>query len=170
VQRPEPCSHAFFISHVGEDSEAVRQLAAEVAARSSRGGRPALQCFLDVFSWQIGNDALGVIKEFLLRSDCMVAWVTPAYLANARGWVWIELAYAELIEASLNPSGGDVRFPYIVPVFQGLTVAQVERTPLLRHWQRKLVLPEQGHSITGIAEKLVDFYEQEVAKGGSGGR
>jgi hypothetical protein len=165
VQRPAgPLSYAFFISHVGEDAPAVRQLAAEIAALSSRGGRPALQSFLDIFSWPLSNDTDGVIKRFLRNSEFMMAWVTPAYLTNNRGWVWMELAYAALLEAGLNPSGIDVEFPFIVPIFRGVGVRDIERTPLLKYWQRKLLLPDEAESLPDIARKLVDFYDQEAAK------
>ena len=115
-------SYAFFISHVSEDNDTVKALAAEIRSQSSAGGRPALGCFLDVESWQTGNDILGVIKEFIPKSEYVVVWATPAYLANDRGWVWMELAYAELLETSLNLPGVNIRLPYIVPVFQRVAV------------------------------------------------
>lgn len=153
--------YAFFLSHVGEDSEEVQQLASAIHTFSGRGGRTPLTCFLDVNNWPIGNVNTSVIKEYLLKSAHAVIWATPAYLQSVRGWVWMELAYAELIELSLNSGTLDLRHPYIVPVFRNITVAQLERTPLLGYWQRQLVVPNQDYSFNEIAQKLVEFHEQE---------
>ena len=157
-------SYAFFISHVGEDAAEVASLKAEIEAYSGRGGRRPLVCFLDVHNWPIGNVNSGVIREHLLRSSHMVAWVSPAYLATNRGWVWMELAYAELIELSMNLGSFDLRHPYVVPIFREMTVERLERTPWLAYWQRQLLAPNQEHSVTEIARKLVDFYDQEARK------
>src|SRR6266446_3463245 len=93
---------AFFISHVAEDTAVVKQLKSAIAAQSGRGGQPGLTCFLDCDNWQIGNENGSVIRDYLRQSQFMLAWVTPAYLKNKRGWVWFELCYAEILEASLN--------------------------------------------------------------------
>jgi hypothetical protein len=102
-----------------------------------------------------------------LNSSFLIAWVSPAYLASPRGWVWIEFAYAELIELSLNLPYLDRERPYILPIFRNVSLAQVERTPFLRYWQRKLFLPDHDPSIPEIARKLVDLYEQEGAGRGT---
>ncbi|HTU93806.1 MAG TPA: toll/interleukin-1 receptor domain-containing protein [Gemmataceae bacterium] len=153
--------YAFFLSHVAEDSEEVQQLASTIHAFSGRGGRTPLTCFLDVNNWPIGCENTSVIKAFLLKSAYCVVWVTPAYLQSVRGWVWMELAYAELIELSLNAALLDLRHPYIVPVFRNVTVNQLERTPLFDYWQRQLVVPNKEYPLHELAKKLVEFHEQE---------
>lgn len=160
VQRSAgPFQYQFFISHVAEDSSVVSGLKNEIVAASGRGGRPAFDCFLDVHAWPSANELTRVIKDFLLKSEYMVAWVTPAYLESTRGWVWTELAYAELVELGMN-SSPDIEFPFIVPVFhEAVTVQQLGRTPLLRYWQRRL--PTDGREIAEIARALVDFHDQE---------
>jgi len=159
-----PFRYALFIAHVAEDAGAVAQLKAEIDAYSGRGGRAPLSCFLDVHNWPIGNVNTAAIRENLLQSAHLVAWISPIYLATQRGWVWVELAYAELIELSMNLGKFGVRHPYLVPVFKGVTLAQVERTPWLAYWERKLLLPDQDHPTAELARKRVDFYEQEVLK------
>jgi hypothetical protein len=157
-----PYQYEFFISHVSEDSNVVKQLKNEIAAASGRGGRPAFDCFLDVHAWPSANELSQVIKKYLLKSKYLVAWVTPAYLRSARGWVWTELAYAELIEIGMNSSPA-IELPYIVPVFMDdVTVDELSRTPLLRYWQRRL--PTAGRPITEIARALIEFYDQELRK------
>jgi hypothetical protein len=94
----------------------------------------------------------------------MVAWVSPAYLATTRGWVWMELAYAELIELSMNRNHYDLDHPFVVPVFRNLTVEHLARTPWLDYWQRQVVTPHQDHPVSEIARHLVDFHEQEARK------
>ena len=165
VPRPETDPpYAFFISHVAEDAPDVQQLKVEIEAYSGRGGRAGLRCFLDVTTWPGGNENSEVIREALLRSEHMVPWVTRNYLNAQRGWVWLELAYSELIELSMNVENLDIRHPYLVPIFRGITVAEVERTPLLSYWQRKLLLSSDPASVREVAMMLVDFREQEAFK------
>jgi hypothetical protein len=156
--------YGFFLSHVAEDSAEIQQLASAVQTFSGRGGRTPLPCFLDVNNWPIGNENTSVIKEFLLKSAYCVVWVTPTYLQSIRGWTWVELAYAELIELSLNAALLERRHPYIVPIFRNISVTQLERTPLLGYWQRQLVVPNQDYPLNEIAQKLVEFYEQEKGR------
>jgi hypothetical protein len=161
---PQAIRYAFFLSHVAEDSAVVADLKGHIERYSGRGGRPALSCFLDLENWPGGNVNSGVIKDFLFRSWHMAAWITPHYLANPRGWIWMELAYAELIELSLNLGNLQVTQPFIVPIFQGVSLEQIDRTPWVTYWERKLFVPDASISVSEIATKLVDFFEQEKAK------
>jgi hypothetical protein len=156
--------YAFFISHVQEDADDVTELKNEIHAVSGRGGRPPLLCFLDRHNWPGGNENTTVIREYLLKSQHALFWVTPEYLRTIRGWVWIELAYAELIEVNLNSNNFDHPLPYIVSVFRNTPADQIERTPLIDYWSRKLVRPDEDLSIKEIARRLVDFHEQESQK------
>jgi hypothetical protein len=166
VEREGLPEFAFFISHVAEDSDAVVELKSQVVAISGRGGRPPLACFLDVQAWPVATNISEVIKEFLINCEYMIVWVTPAYLdGGARGWVWVELAYAELLEISLNYPSPPGRFPYIVPVFRGVRIGRVARTPLLPYWQRPLMTPQgRRYPIVEIARTLVAFYDQQERK------
>jgi TIR domain len=168
---PARLSYAFFISHVGEDADAVRSLKAEVAGLSGRGGRPELSCFLDLHNWEAGHEPSQVIRDYLLRSEYMVAWITPAYLeASRRGWIWFEFAYAELIQLSLNARADfDNRHPYIIPVFRGVQIHDIQRSPLVNYWLPKLFNPDEDRTIPEVARTLVDFYDQEAMKRGLGG-
>jgi hypothetical protein len=156
--------YAFFVSHVAEDADEVKKLKTEIDAVSGRGGRRPLDCFLDKHNWLTGNENSTTIREYLLKSAHLLCWVTPAYLANPRGWIWIELAYAQLLELSINLKNFDVQTPYVVPVFRGVSIEQVAQTPLHDYWQGNLVLPNQSPSNEEIARKLVDYHEQEMLK------
>ena len=161
--------YAFFISHVGEDAAEVKELKAEIQALSGKGGRTPIDCFLDRHDWPGGNNNTAVMRDHLLQSRHMVLWVTPGYLQSRRGWVWMELAYAELLELSFNFGQFGRRYPYIVPVFRGVTVEQTDRTPLVDYWSVKLAPPDAAFSIREVAAKLVDFHEQEARKRGEVG-
>jgi hypothetical protein len=164
-QDPAAVRYGFFISHVGEDASEVKELKSEIQALSGRGGRTPLDCFLDMHDWLSGNDNGDVIRRNLLAAQHMVVWVSPNYLQGLRGWVWFELAYAELIERSLNFGGFSRRQrPYLVSVFRKMTVEQIERTPLVNYWSTKLVRPDENLSIREIAQRLVDFHDQEARK------
>ena len=155
--------HAFFISHVGEDTKDVIKLKEKIRASSKRGGRHALTCFLDTKNWLHGNENAQVIREKLLQSEYVIIWITSNFLEITRGWIWIELAYAELIEQSRNIGQMGLPYTFIVPIFRGVSHDTIERTPLLNYWQRRLK-PEHtkdSHSVESIAKGLVEFYEQE---------
>jgi hypothetical protein len=142
----------------------VAQLKAEIDAysgRAGRGGRPPLDCFLDIHNWDTAKLNTAVMRQKLLESTHIVFWVTRGFLQNVRGWVWIEFAYAELIELSANLGTLNHR-PYIVPIFRNVSVQDLERNPLLSYWQRRLSKPDVN--IKEIAQKLVDFYDQEAPK------
>src|SRR5438874_1319754 len=107
---PSP-NYTFFVSHVNEDATEVAQLKSEITAYSGRGGRPGMTSFIDFHNWPIGNLNTAVIRDYLRRSSFMVAWISRAYLTSTRGWVWLELAYAELVERSLNVGKMDLQLP-----------------------------------------------------------
>ena len=164
---PSRRKYAFFISHVSEDSAEARELKTEIANLSSRGGRTPLDSFLDVYNWPLDNDIRGAILENLHQSRYMIAWITPEFIKTKRGWIWFELAYAEWQEEILNEPGERRKFPFIIPVFQGVKIAQIARTPLLRYWERSLLTPlGRRNPIDQIAGKLLDFYDQEERRRG----
>jgi hypothetical protein len=162
---PSP-QFAFFISHVAEDTEDVKQLKAAITAESGRGGQPGLACFLDCENWETGNENGWVIRDYLRKSEFMLAWITPAYLRNKRGWVWFELSYAEILEFGFNnlPQSSGLGLRYIAPLFRRVKVKQVERTPWLNYWQRSLVRPDLEYPIPEIARIVVDYHTQETRK------
>src|SRR5437016_2902810 len=83
------CEFSFFISHVTNDNDEIRQLKTAVDRSLHRKTDPALKCFFDVDDWEIGRPNLNVIRDKLLNSVHMLAWVTPNYVAQSqRGWVW----------------------------------------------------------------------------------
>ncbi len=95
----------------------------------------------------------------------MAAWITPAYLdAGRRGWIWFEYAYAELVELSLNVGKFEPQFPFILPIFRSVTSRDVERTPLIKYWQRNPFRADQPPTTVEVARTLVDFYDQEGRK------
>jgi hypothetical protein len=165
VRRPaRELPFSFFVSHVTEDADDVALLKSEInvySGRAGRGGKRALDCFLDIHNWPTAKLSSAAIREKLLESAHFVFWVTPAYLKNQRGWVWMELAYAELIELSANLGTMDHR-PYIVPIFRKVSVQDIEGTPLLGYWQGDL--GRLDLEIKEIAKRLVDFYDQEAPK------
>lgn len=157
-----PPRFAFFVSHVSEDNADVIRLKAEIHALSSRGGAGGLTCFLDDHDWPPGGKSLQVIRDAMLESEHFVLWVSPNYLKTTRGWVWLELAYAELIEASLESElTRDPRrnvVPFIAPIMRGVKVDKVSRPPLHDYWQRNVIPHGPPPTIEAVAAKLVEFY------------
>ncbi len=155
--------YGFFISHVQDDAKNVKRLKQELEQQSLSSNDP-LKCFLDIDDWPLGRVSMEVIREYLLRSQFMVAWITPSYLQNTRGWIWMELASASLIELSMNRDRLDTLAPFIVPIFRGVTVSDVERTPWLEFWLQKMVQPNQNTSIPKLAALLISLRQQEVKR------
>lgn len=162
VPREVTPRYSFFISKVGENDEEVIRLKAEIMTHSTRAGREGLTCFLDRHDWLPSTDFSRVIRQALLESEHMVAWVTPEYLErSSRGWVWLELAYAELLDESIERDREALRpLPFIIPVFHRVSgIDQVVRTPLLNYWQRNLLGHRGAESIETIAHRLVELYD-----------
>jgi hypothetical protein len=158
----QPHDFAFFISHVNEDAAEVAELKAAIQGASGRGRR-SLDCFLDKHNWELGNPNKRVIRDNLMKSDHLLLWVTPAFLRSRRGWTWLELAYAELIEEQLN-FGKAYNLMFIVPVFRSVKLTQVQRTPLLDYWQRQIFAPKEAVPLRQIAARLFEFHRQEADK------
>lgn len=155
--------HSFFISHVQEDESEVQELRRVLDARLGSQCPSANPCFLDIDDWPKGRRSLAVIRERLLASQFLVAWISSKYLKNQRGWIWYEAAYGQLIEASFNYRQFDLPNPFVVPVYRNVTLRQVERTPWLDFWSRRLFTKTRSLSISEIADGLVEFYLREMA-------
>ena len=156
----------FFISHVAEDTEDVKRLKSEIIKRTRRRPGPELNCFLDSENWEIGTDAY-LYRHYLLKSRFMIAWITPSYLKNKRGWVWFELRDAEILEERYNAEHGSASgliLYYIAPVFRGVGMKQVDPTPLHRYSQRGLLKTGREYSLAQIAKTIIAFYDQEIRK------
>lgn len=163
------CEYAFFVSRVSEDSAEVVQFRdAIIKAFKAAGGLALQPCFLDVHDWDVGNPPTAVIRRKLAASQFFIGWVTPDYLEHARrGWPWFELAYAEIIELNRQPLP-DVEFPYVVPVFRGVSAADISRTPWQDYLSREIVksLPHEDTKayIDRLVPRLVAYYAQEMRK------
>lgn len=159
---PGKAAHAFFISHVSEDGAAVAELNRHLTTLSGQGGRRPFKCFLDVNDWPLGSDIRATIRASLFDSEFMVAWITPAILKTDRAWVWFELAYAEWMEERYEATSESPHLPFVVPIFLGVELRQIGRTPLLDYWQRSLLSPPGRQAeVAEIAETLLKFYEHQ---------
>ncbi|HEY2415310.1 MAG TPA: toll/interleukin-1 receptor domain-containing protein [Pirellulaceae bacterium] len=162
------CEFVFFVSHVMEDNDEVLWFANALEDRFRFLGIPIKACFLDVQDWEHGNPPKDLIRRKLAASHFFLGWISPNYLKAAkRGWVWFELAYAELIELSRQPSV-DIKFPFILPVLRNVSVRQIGRTPWLAYVQREIERSRRGEKIEDFVErlvsKLVAYYSQEINK------
>lgn len=156
-----PRDHSFFLSHVREDNRAVTSLRRYVAAEFRRRRIPAGDLFLDIHHWPRGKASVWAIRNALLTSEFMIAWVTPAYLKSTRGWIWMELALGQLIEDSLNLGMG-LRFPFVLAVFRGVSVSDIAKTPWIEYLHRGIVAPHEALSVKAVASRLVEAYQREL--------
>jgi hypothetical protein len=161
---PEALRYAYFLSHVNEDRPVVTEVKAAIEEQSRKAGPAPLKCFLDIHDWPIANDLSQAMRELLLECQYMVLWITPKFLASDRGWVWMELAYAELLELTLNRRTRDRKLYYLAPVFIDVRVQGLERTPLLNYFQRGIVRPDEKLAVPAIADRLIKFFWQEEEK------
>ena len=155
--------YSSFISHVSGDVQSARRLAAEISALSVRDGLPALTCFLDVHNWRPGVEPRKNIQEALLASEHVVVWATPKYLAElGRGWVWYELAYADLIDQTMQYDLSEKTplraYPFVIPILRGVVIEDVARTPLCDYWQRSIHRPDRRPAISEVARLLIETY------------
>lgn len=154
--------HAFFISHVSEDNDDVRELKNAIV-RLSRSRGFKLSCFLDLDDWRYGARSTSVIRDELIESEHMVLWVTPNYLQATRGWTWIELAYGELIQ--LRHVIEDIRevrrrpYTFVYPIFRSIEIGDIGRSALSSYWDNRVQVPRgRGSEVRRLARVLVDEY------------
>lgn len=158
----QQCQYSFFLSHVQEDLPQVKELRRQIHKKLpaiERDGASRRKCFLDSEDWPAGQPNVDVIRRTLRLSQVFVAYVTPQYLRGTRGWTWLELAYAQLIEDYLNVAMVDRRFPFVLVVFRDVTIEDVHRTPLWDLWSRAAVGAHESLSPIHIATRLVGIRE-----------
>ena len=155
--------HTFFLSHVQENVDDLKELKREITLQSRKRGRKSLDCFLDNEDWQIGRLDGNVLREKLIVSEIFVAWITPEYLMNRRGWIWMEMAYAELIELSLNVGQLGNTLEYVISIYrgwgQGLDLNELLRSPWGNYLSQGIGRnPTEQLTIQNIAKILVKFH------------
>jgi TIR domain len=104
------CTHHVFLSHCREDHDDLVRPVYELLATNNISG------WLDREDYHYGRDSRTALRDAILRSRHTVFFVTPALLATGRGWCVLELAYAELLQASLVRPGGALA-NVILPLF-----------------------------------------------------
>lgn len=161
---PPQLRYSFFLSHVQEDATSIKQLRRAIDREFTRRGRSPQGPFLDFDDWPQGAANASAIRDALLHSEFLVAWISPEYLRSARGWVWMELTLGQLLEDSLNFKQLGISFPFVLAVFRGVALADIERTPWLDYWSRAVVRSNESISMAKIARRLVDIRDRELLR------
>lgn len=130
-------------------------------AEFRRRGKVARDLFLDIHDWPKGKASPWAIRDALLASEFMIAWISPAYLRSRRGWIWMELTLAQLLEDSLNLGLG-IRHPFVLAVFRGVTVRTIAKTPWIDYLHRAVVSPHERLEIPQIAKQVVKVHERAL--------
>jgi len=107
VESFPPCKYHVFLSHCQEDKE---QLVLPLhGALCERGVVP----WLDEHDYPYGYPSFKALGDSILESRHTVLLVTPAMLAQPRGWSIVELAWVHLLQADLSAteSGQAVALP-----------------------------------------------------------
>lgn len=155
---PDEQRYAFFLSHVSEDKSFMLRVKQLLEPRLRRAGARLDACFIDAKNWRRGRPALSVLQEAILTSAHCTVLVTPDYLqASRRGWTWIEFAFAYLIDKSRQGLEPDVA-PFIVPIFRGVAIEDLGRTPLVEFWNSNLIGVGDDDSPAAVAEYLADYF------------
>ena len=164
------CEYAFFVSHVSEDLDDVTAFVQALDSAFQKAGGLAVQtCFIDSRDWELAKPVTDEIRQKLLLSQFFIGWVTPAYLRHSqqRGWVWIELAYATLIENS-SRAGPELDSPFILPVFRGVNPEQLSQTPwhdfVPRQVERSSPRERLATYLKRLVPQLLKFHGQQMTK------
>lgn len=110
VQFFPPCTHHVFLSHCREDRESLAFPTYE--ALRERGVIP----WLDRHDYPYGRSSFEALRDGVLKSRHTVFFVTPAMLAQPRGWGILELAWADLLQDNLREAGGVLQ-TVMLPLF-----------------------------------------------------
>ena len=165
IVRPDPKlqRYSFFLSHVAEDKPFVSRVRQLVESRLRRAGSRLVNCFIDARDWPRGRPALLALQDAILASAHTAVFVTPDYLhASRRGWTWIEFALAYLIDAGRTQLHRS-KSPYIVPIFRGVSVEDLGRTPLVEYWHSNLLPPGES-TPAAVAEHLAAYFLRAEAE------
>lgn len=114
------CAHHIFLSHCAEDRDTI---VSPVHQRLLVNG---VLPWLDQEDYYYGRDSRTALRDGILASRHVVFFITDAVLSTARGWCVFELAFAELLELTLQVSGGKLA-NVILPLF--LVPQSDERLP-----------------------------------------
>jgi len=90
------CTHHVFLSHTGQNKDAL--ILPVYQRLRSQGVIP----WIDRHDFSYGRDSLVALAEGVLYSRHTVFFLTPAMLANPKGWCPVELAYADLLQRNLQ--------------------------------------------------------------------
>ncbi len=96
------CTHHVFLSHSGADKTTLLMPVYE-QLRSRR-----ITSWIDQHDFVYGRDSLTALGEGLLNCRHVVFFITPAMLANPKGWCPVELAYADLVQRNLRTPSLDL--------------------------------------------------------------
>lgn len=105
-----PCTHHVFLSHCREDHDPL------IRPAYDRLRAAGAEVWLDREDYHYGRDSRGALRDAVLRSRHVVFFVTRAMLSTGRGWCVLELAYAELLQATLTRTGGPLA-NVLLPLF-----------------------------------------------------
>jgi hypothetical protein len=98
------CTHHVFLSHSREDHDPLVRPVSD--ALVADGVVP----WLDREDYYYGRDSRSALRDGVLRSRHAVFFVTAELIASGRGWCAFELAFAEVLQATLAwPGGGTWR-------------------------------------------------------------
>jgi hypothetical protein len=96
------CEYHVFLSHSREDqADLVRPVYDQLLNLQ-------IVPWLDQEDYYYGRSSRAALRDGILNSRHVVFFVTDAMLASARGWCILELAYAELIDLTLQEAGGQL--------------------------------------------------------------
>jgi len=160
VQFFPPCTHHVFLSHCREDREPL------VFPLYSALQRRGLAPWLDRHDYPYGRASFGALRDEVLKSRHTVFLVTPAMLAQPRGWGVLELAWAHLLQENLAAPGG-VDQNILLPLFfvqraggrlsRSVWQPVRERGPFHR--------PGDGDPIAWAARQIFEFVLREEKRG-----
>ncbi len=89
------CTHHVFLSHTGLDKA---DLILPVRDRLRASG---VVPWIDQDDFKYGRDSFLALTEGILQCRHVVFFITPAMMANPKGWCPVELGYADIIERNL---------------------------------------------------------------------
>jgi TIR domain len=89
------CTHHVFLSHTGLDKA---DLILPVRDRIIASG---VVPWIDQDDYNYGRDSFLALSEGILACRHVVFFITPAMMANPKGWCPVELGFADIIERNL---------------------------------------------------------------------
>ena len=154
------CTHHVFLSHCQEDRDWLALPLRETLR--SEGIIP----WLDLHDYPYGRTSFEALRDGVLKSRHTAFLVTSAMLDQPRGWTFVELAWADLLQENLREAGGVLHTVLFPLFFLDKNDLRMRRSAWFSVCDRAAFhRPADGNAVAWAARQIQSFVLREAQRG-----